>query len=260
MNKAEFIDYLVKKAKEYAPKAVESINTNRHMNDVSQMDFNFHQTYTDATIVDFINYIGRQQGMDVGLYTSDLKEELKQPVKNEVVSTGIMDYVKSDKPHIGEKLTKEDLPPLSAQSVLPIDKEDMLYEMFVKYHADMMNCYSTDIFDFDIDKFTATYLNTPIFRIRLLDAVKRIQSAKPVEEVNTNKISWTDITKEQPLCYEDGEWDGRRSDPVVVKDKDNNFYIVTRYHGILDGSVFSNYYTEDNIEITGIVGWMELSI
>ncbi len=71
MTKTELFDYLIKSAKKYSPTAAESIKRNSHMNGISGVQMLF-QDEIDATLVDFINFMGMEQGMDIGLYAKDL--------------------------------------------------------------------------------------------------------------------------------------------------------------------------------------------
>ena len=71
MNNGDLMNLLVKRAKEYAPQAQESIKRNQHMHALTE-DETPYREQTDAVIVDFINFIGMKQCMDLGLYTKDL--------------------------------------------------------------------------------------------------------------------------------------------------------------------------------------------
>ena len=70
MTKLELLKYLEKTAKEYRKDCSASIVRNRHMNKLDE-DCNVEQKIVDAILVDFINKIGVDQGVDYGLYTRD---------------------------------------------------------------------------------------------------------------------------------------------------------------------------------------------
>lgn len=71
MTKQELLDMLVKNAKQYRSAGVlESLQRNNHMNQYEGEKVS-GQT-VDAILVDFINYVAMQQGVDLGLYTVDL--------------------------------------------------------------------------------------------------------------------------------------------------------------------------------------------
>ena len=71
VTRADLLNYLTEKAKDYRLDAVKSINRNRHMNDLDRVT-KVSQKVVDALLVDFINYVGTQQCVDYGLYTKDL--------------------------------------------------------------------------------------------------------------------------------------------------------------------------------------------
>lgn len=71
MSKIELLEMLTKFAKEYCPKAALSVHRNSHMNNLLS-DTEIPSGVSDALIVDFINFVGTKQGVDYGLYTSDL--------------------------------------------------------------------------------------------------------------------------------------------------------------------------------------------
>jgi len=74
MTNTEFVDILIKHAKGYRPGSAASIKRNHHMNIFSGDPVD--QGLVDATIVDFINYVGLNQCcLDVALYASDLLED-----------------------------------------------------------------------------------------------------------------------------------------------------------------------------------------
>jgi hypothetical protein len=58
--------------KEYRNSGVlKSVRRNNHMNDYKGE--NVSQETLDAVLVDFVNFLGMQQGIDLAMYTSDLK-------------------------------------------------------------------------------------------------------------------------------------------------------------------------------------------
>ncbi|RPI83646.1 MAG: hypothetical protein EHM34_04910 [Nitrosopumilales archaeon] len=69
----DLIDVLIHDAKEWTKNgSVNSINRNKHMNNCNGLLLPISQDVVDASIVDFINYVGAQYCMDVGFYTQDL--------------------------------------------------------------------------------------------------------------------------------------------------------------------------------------------
>ena len=71
MTRGELLDYLIVCAEEYRKGAMKSIIRNIHMNEVTGALID--QRDIDALLVDFINFIGVNQGIDLGLYTKDLE-------------------------------------------------------------------------------------------------------------------------------------------------------------------------------------------
>jgi len=66
---------------------------------------------------------------------------------------------------------------------------------------------------------------------------------------------WIKTEDESPLAYETGEWDGKRSDFVLAKNKFGNIYIARTYEGIIDGSKFCDFAEKDDSIISHIVEW-----
>jgi hypothetical protein len=65
------IDKMIMAARSYLPKAHESVVTNKHMNALKGTE-PMDRTVTDAIVVDFINYVGMQYGIDAAVYTVDV--------------------------------------------------------------------------------------------------------------------------------------------------------------------------------------------
>jgi len=71
MTNIELLTKLKKSADNYGHNANTSIHINNHMNNITT-NKKIDQDIIDAILVDFINYIGMQQGVDYALYTRDL--------------------------------------------------------------------------------------------------------------------------------------------------------------------------------------------
>ena len=78
MNSIEVLNQTTKYAKAYRKDAAKSIERNRHMNDILKGEF-IEQSYIDAVLVDFINYIATKHRIDYGLYTKDLNSKSETP-------------------------------------------------------------------------------------------------------------------------------------------------------------------------------------
>lgn len=73
MKAIEMLEITIGYAKEYRSKAIESVQRNRHMNQLEDGEV-LQQRYIDAVLTDFINFIGVKHGIDLALYTSDLNK------------------------------------------------------------------------------------------------------------------------------------------------------------------------------------------
>ncbi len=76
-KKIDLLELLADTAKDYREECIESIIRNRHMNKLEARDeIRVKQRYIDAILVDFINKVANEQGVDYGLHTTDL---IKKP-------------------------------------------------------------------------------------------------------------------------------------------------------------------------------------
>jgi len=73
MTKGELLQMLCDDAKSYCPGAAMSIARNSHMNEY-QGEY-VSQIVVEALIVDFVNFVGSKQCLDLGFYTKHLKED-----------------------------------------------------------------------------------------------------------------------------------------------------------------------------------------
>jgi hypothetical protein len=65
--------------------------------------------------------------------------------------------------------------------------------------------------------------------------------------------------KESPHAWEEGNWDGKRTDRLLVLTKNRNIKIATCYIGFMDGSDFKEWYSDDDYLINEeVIGWMPL--
>lgn len=72
-------------------------------------------------------------------------------------------------------------------------------------------------------------------------------------------MEWKYSDIEKPICYEAGEWDGKRSDEVVVETDIDTKHIARLYEGTMDGSKFSNWIESHDYEFSRkIVRWLAL--
>ena len=74
MKKLDLCKLLESSAKDYRLDCNDSVNNNCHMNELNVKQC-IDQRNIDAILVDFINFIANEQGIDLGLYVKDLKGE-----------------------------------------------------------------------------------------------------------------------------------------------------------------------------------------
>ena len=84
MIKIDLLEMITRNACDYSKDAKASLLRNNHMNEIEK-DTPLDQKVIDAVLVDFINFIGMQQGVDYAIYTRDLpgaKEHLDKVQKS----------------------------------------------------------------------------------------------------------------------------------------------------------------------------------
>lgn len=67
-------------------------------------------------------------------------------------------------------------------------------------------------------------------------------------------MEWVDINEETPICYEEGDWDGLRSEEVLVI-SEGVYKVARMYEGFMDGSKFADFYTEEDFEVNNVTEW-----
>ncbi len=89
MTRGELLKMLTRCAADYYRDAAKSIKRNKHMNELDKKDWDkikkempvLAQKIIEATIVDFVNFVGIWQGIDYGLKTKHLPEEFQKNKK-----------------------------------------------------------------------------------------------------------------------------------------------------------------------------------
>lgn len=71
MRPIEMLKKTTEYAKKYRNEAQQSLERNNHMNQIEDGE-QVQQRIVDAVLVDFINYIGMNHGIDYGIYSKDL--------------------------------------------------------------------------------------------------------------------------------------------------------------------------------------------
>ena len=75
-----------------------------------------------------------------------------------------------------------------------------------------------------------------------------INVAKKAIEL-ASKPDWIDAEKHKPLAYEKGNWDGLRTDYLLVRTASGKITIARAYIGFLDGSDFCDWYLQDDFSL-----------
>lgn len=73
-------------------------------------------------------------------------------------------------------------------------------------------------------------------------------------------MNWIDIKRQKPVCFESGDWDGLRSDFVLVFDKKGNYFIARAYEGDMygNGQKVLLFFDRDDFEIFDVIFWAKL--
>ncbi len=66
---------------------------------------------------------------------------------------------------------------------------------------------------------------------------------------------WFNVNEKMPIVYETGDWDGKRSDFVLVECRNQTFDVGRVYEGTIDGSYFCDFFDKDDNNIQDIVRW-----
>ena len=67
---------------------------------------------------------------------------------------------------------------------------------------------------------------------------------------------WKKLIEETPIAIESGDWDGLKSEALIVADKDGKRRIAVMYEGTMDGSEFIYFQDEDSgYYIDNVVHW-----
>lgn len=69
---------------------------------------------------------------------------------------------------------------------------------------------------------------------------------------------WKDVKEETPVTYQEGNWDGLKSDPVLVVDVDGVFHVAVVYEGYMDGSHFIDFYDNRDFELSNVTHWCKI--
>ena len=106
----------------------------------------------------------------------------------------------------------------------------------------------------DIERFLTALkkeLNTAICQL-----APEKQVSEPKEPIMSQ---WISVEDRLPNAYETGDWDGKKSDSVVVELANGKYEVAHLYSGFMDGSEFNDWYANDGFTLDGeVVQWMPL--
>lgn len=71
-------------------------------------------------------------------------------------------------------------------------------------------------------------------------------------------MQWIYLENEKPICYLTGDWDGKKSDEILVEDKDGKKHLAVLYSGFIDGHYFDDWYNSDGYEIENIIKFLKI--
>jgi hypothetical protein len=90
-----------------------------------------------------------------------------------------------------------------------------------------------------------------------------LESSRPyIEEAmqiySDQKNSWTRIEQRKPIATESGGWDGLKSEPVFVIDKEGKHHVAVMYEGNADNGYFYEFCDDRDFEVKNVTHWMEI--
>ena len=91
----------------------------------------------------------------------------------------------------------------------------------------------------------------------VLDNKKELMPITPTEKSEAVE-GWRDISISRPFAYMTGNWDGKKSDKVLVRTKDRTIHVAVMYEGFMDGNEFVDFYDNYDSEIKDVAYWKEI--
>ena len=73
-------------------------------------------------------------------------------------------------------------------------------------------------------------------------------------------MNWTRIEQRKPLAIESGDWDGLKSEAILVADKDGKYHVAVMYESNLDGSYFYEFCDNNDFEVKNVTHWMQIPL
>lgn len=69
---------------------------------------------------------------------------------------------------------------------------------------------------------------------------------------------WKLCSEHQPMCYQTGHWDGKKSDNYLLEDRDGKQYIACAYETIYRGETYFEWYDNNDCSIDYPVKFIEI--
>lgn len=70
--------------------------------------------------------------------------------------------------------------------------------------------------------------------------------------------NWINVNDKLPITYISGNWDGKKSDEVVVECANEKKYIACLYSGFMDGSEFNSWYSSEDWYLPEVTRWVKI--
>lgn len=71
---------------------------------------------------------------------------------------------------------------------------------------------------------------------------------------DTPHSGWISVEDRLPICYQTGDWDGKRSE-LVLCENSKGYHIAVLYEGVMDGCKFSDWFDKDDCSIETPFKW-----
>jgi hypothetical protein len=82
---------------------------------------------------------------------------------------------------------------------------------------------------------------------------------KPHLKVEEKEVdNWISVEDRKPIATKSGNWDGLKSESILVLTKESFHYEAVMYYGTLDGSYFCQFYSISDWEIDNVTHWQPL--
>lgn len=71
---------------------------------------------------------------------------------------------------------------------------------------------------------------------------------------------FTYLNDDEPFCFEKGEWDGLRSELLLIKTRQGKFHIARNYKGVHNNYHFSDFIEEySDLDIIDVEQWVTIA-